>query len=99
MTNMNGISGGFIQGGHTVNKADVAKPELPKLTQTTTKTSAPTQDAASLSGTGSLLAAATTRTGDIRADKVESLRAAIHNGTYNVPAGEVADKLLKNMLE
>ena len=98
MTNMNGIGSGYIQGGNAIDKAATAKTAQPKLSENATNPMA-SQDGASLSGTGSLMAAAAANTDDVRADKVESLRAAINNGTYNVPAGDVADKILKNMLE
>ncbi len=56
------------------------------------------QDAAALSGTGSMLAAAATGE-DVRTEKVEALKAAINNDTYNVAASDVADKLIRNMME
>jgi len=31
---------------------------------------------------------------DVRADRVEELRAAVQNGTYNVSAGQIADKII-----
>lgn len=52
---------------------------------------------ASLSGAGSVLAQAMS-TDDVRMDKVESLKAAIASGNYNVPAEKVADKLMDGML-
>jgi flagellar biosynthesis anti-sigma factor FlgM len=58
--------------------------------------SSPAQDATRLSGLGSLLAAASTD--DVRTDRVDALRAAIHAGTYSVSATNVADKILRNML-
>ena len=51
----------------------------------------------SLSGAGSLLAAA--GTDDVRSGKVAALKTAIDSGTYNVPAGDVADKLITHLLE
>lgn len=57
------------------------------------------QDIASLSGAGSVLAEASASGDDVRADRVASLKAAIESGTYHVSAGSVADKLLNTMLE
>ena len=51
----------------------------------------------SLSGAGTLLAAG--NTDDVRADKVAALKSAIDSGTYNVSAGDVADKLIAHLLE
>ena len=53
---------------------------------------------ASLSGAGSVLAAASTGD-DVRTDKVAALKAAIHAGSYQVSASDVADKLIHSMLE
>ena len=55
-------------------------------------------DDATLSETGSHLATAAASTGDVRSDKVAALKAAIDNGSYNVPAADVADKLIGAML-
>ena len=35
---------------------------------------------------------------DVRTAKVAALQAAIAGGTYNVSAGDVADKLIENLL-
>jgi len=42
------------------------------------------------------LAAQAMQTPEIRQDKVDSLREAIHNGTYQVDPAAVADAMLKN---
>jgi negative regulator of flagellin synthesis FlgM len=64
-----------------------------------TRTSAAQSSASTttLSGTGTLLAASDTD--DVRTDKVAALKSAIDSGTYNVPAGAVADKLINSLLE
>ncbi|MGH9617721.1 MAG: flagellar biosynthesis anti-sigma factor FlgM [Acidobacteriaceae bacterium] len=53
-------------------------------------------DQADLSSSG--LAAAQAESSDVRMEKVESVRAAINNGTYQVSAENVADKLMQNLL-
>jgi flagellar biosynthesis anti-sigma factor FlgM len=69
----------------------------PKTDSANVAAAAKQGDAASLSGAGSLLATAS-NSSDVRSSKVEALKAAIEAGTYNVPAGDVADKLMQNML-
>jgi negative regulator of flagellin synthesis FlgM len=81
----------------TERATGAAKPAKPEVAATKANAGA-TVDAASLSGAGSLLAAAAANTDDVRTDKVEALKAAINNGTYNIPAADVADKLIRNML-
>ena len=54
-------------------------------------------DAASVSSAGSAVAQAAAGS-DVRTDKVAALQAAIANGTYNVSAGVVADKLIASLL-
>ncbi|AFL88144.1 anti-sigma-28 factor, FlgM family [Terriglobus roseus DSM 18391] len=98
MTITNGIAGSPLPAGTQIGKAEQTVEQRSKLSDVSAKTATNTQDAASLSGTGSLLAAASADTDDVRTDKVEELKAAIHNGTYNVPAADVADKLIRNML-
>ena len=56
-------------------------------------------DKAELSSAGSVLAQAAVSTDDVRTVKVESIRAAIADGSYNVPAGAVADKLIQHLLD
>ena len=100
MTTTNGIGSSPLT-GNLIDKTDrpAAADKQTKLGERATKTSGSTTlDAASLSGAGNL-AATTMNTDDIRTDKVEALKAAINNGTYNVPAADVADKLIRNMLE
>ena len=41
---------------------------------------------------------AVAQTEDVRMDKVEELKARIANGTYNVPMGALADKLLSGFI-
>lgn len=54
-------------------------------------------DQATVSAAGGLVAQALT-TSDVRMEKVAPLQAAIANGTYNVPASEVANKLVEHLL-
>ncbi len=56
-------------------------------------------DSAQLSSTGSVLAQAATSVSDVRTEKVASIKAAIDAGTYNVPAGAVADKLIESLIK
>ena len=56
-----------------------------------------TGDAASLS-TASTAAAQASAGSDVRADKVAALKLAIAAGSYNVPAGAVAEKLINHLL-
>ncbi len=53
-------------------------------------------DHASFSASG--MAAMSTDMTDVRTTKVAELRQAIANGTYNIPASAVADKMVENML-
>jgi flagellar biosynthesis anti-sigma factor FlgM len=53
-------------------------------------------DQADLSSTG--LAAAQSTSSDVRMEKVQSVRSAIDAGTYQVSAGDVADKMMQNLL-
>ena len=41
---------------------------------------------------------AVAQTEDVRMDKVQELKARIANGTYNVPMGALADKLLSGFI-
>lgn len=52
-------------------------------------------DKTQLSGAGSVLAGA--NGDDVRSAKVDQIKAAIANGSYNVSAGAVADKLIQSM--
>ena len=54
---------------------------------------------AAVSSTGGALASAVLQSGDdVRTGKVEQIRNAIAAGTYQVPAGAVADKLIQHLL-
>lgn len=53
-------------------------------------------DQADLSSSG--LAAAQSASSDVRMDKVESVRASIDAGTYQVSAENVADKMMQSLL-
>ncbi|MGC1870529.1 MAG: flagellar biosynthesis anti-sigma factor FlgM [Acidobacteriaceae bacterium] len=53
-------------------------------------------DQADLSSTG--LAAAQSASSDVRMDKVQSVRSALDAGTYQVSAGDVADKMMQSLL-
>lgn len=53
-------------------------------------------DQADLSSSG--LAAAQSAVSDVRMEKVDSVRAAISAGTYDVPAQKVADKMIQGLL-
>ena len=98
MTTTNSI-GSSPLAGNVIDKTDrtAASEKHTKLSEAATRTGNTTQDAASLSGAGNLAATAM-NTDDVRTEKVEALKAAINNGTYNVPAADVADKLIRNML-
>jgi flagellar biosynthesis anti-sigma factor FlgM len=58
---------------------------------------APQADEASLSSTGGLIAQAL-GTSDVRTAKVEAVRSAISDGSYNVPSSAVAGKIIDSML-
>jgi len=55
-------------------------------------------DQASLSTTGGMMAQALLSDSDVRTDKVAALQQQIAAGTYNVPAANVADKLMDALL-
>jgi len=55
-------------------------------------------DQASLSTTGGMMAQALSNDNDVRTDKVAALQQQIAAGTYNVPAANVADKLMNTLL-
>lgn len=54
-------------------------------------------DQAKVSGFGGAIAQALTQS-DVRMDKVTALQQAIANGTYNVSASDVADKIISSLL-
>jgi len=63
----------------------------------TEKTSVYTKDSVEISGFGRELQVAkqaVAQAADVRADRIEELKASMANGTYNVPMGALADKLL-----
>ena len=99
MTTTNGI-GSSPLAGNLIDKTErsAGAEKHAKLGEAATQTSGTTLDVANLSGAGDLAAAAM-NTDDVRTGKVEALKAAINNGTYNVPAADVADRLIRNMLE
>lgn len=99
MTQMSGIGAAQIASGATDRTE-----RLTKRDESATSASAPTQagsaaDGVTFSGAGTLLATSVTSGEDIRSAKVEALRSAISSGAYNPPAGAVADKLIRNMLD
>jgi negative regulator of flagellin synthesis FlgM len=55
-------------------------------------------DQASVSSTGGLVAQALS-TPDVRTDKVAELQSAIASGSYQVPASEVAGKIVDSLLK
>lgn len=55
-------------------------------------------DSATLSAAGGLAAQGVGSTSDVRLTKVAELRQAISSGTYNVPAKDVADKMVESLL-
>ena len=57
-----------------------------------------TSDQASLSSAGGAISQALSGS-DVRADKVAGLQQSIAAGTYNVPASDVADKLMNVLLK
>jgi negative regulator of flagellin synthesis FlgM len=60
--------------------------------------SALSSDSATVSSAGSEVAL-TAADSDVRLDKVANIQAALASGTYNVPATEVASKMVDTMLE
>jgi negative regulator of flagellin synthesis FlgM len=55
-------------------------------------------DEARLSSTGGLISQALEGS-DVRTDKVAALQQAIANGTYNVSAADVAEKMVRSLLD
>jgi len=63
----------------------------------TEKTSVYTKDSVEISGFGrdlQIAKQAVAQAEDVRQDRINELKASMANGTYNVPMGAVADKLL-----
>ena len=66
---------------------------------TNTAKSSYSPDKAALSSTGGTLSkVALQDADDVRTAKVDQIRTSIANGSYQVPASAVADKLLKHLL-
>lgn len=55
-------------------------------------------DSAEFSSAASRLSQAASNTDDVRTSKVAAIQSAIAAGTYSVPAGAVADKLIEHLL-
>ncbi|WP_419806643.1 flagellar biosynthesis anti-sigma factor FlgM [Terriglobus sp.] len=70
----------------------------PKAGRTNTAGITAAQDSAQLSTVASALQQ-TTAEDPARAEKVRSVQAAIANGTYDVSASAVADKLMQSLLQ
>ena len=64
---------------------------------TTTQAAAPITDEATLSPAASL-AAMSAPDSDVRMDKVAQVQQALAAGTYNIPSGAVAGKMIDHML-
>ena len=94
MSHTHGVSNAHLPQS-TLSAADrIAAPKPPAATEALgTQGHASTTN---LSGAGTLLAAASSD--DVRTDKVAALKSAIDSGTYSVPAGDVADKLIAHLL-
>lgn len=100
MTQMNGIGSSASTNG-LVDRAERASQtdKQSRLASVYAAKTQSSQDVASFSGAGSVLATASTNADDVRADRVASLKAAVDSGNYHVSASAVADKLLSSMLE
>ena len=100
MTQMNGIGSSAVTNGLVDRAERASQAEKHSKTASADATKAQTsQDVASFSGAGSVLAVASASADDVRANRVASLKAAVDSGNYHVSAGDVADKLLNSMLE
>jgi flagellar biosynthesis anti-sigma factor FlgM len=103
MTGMDGINSlqkmlGALQVNEStsVNGAAAAKAGSSTSAAPAATSGSANVDHASFSASG--MAAMSTDMSDVRTTKVAELRQAISNGTYNVPASAVADKMVENML-
>jgi negative regulator of flagellin synthesis FlgM len=76
---------------------EATAPKASEVAQAASSTAQPI-DHADLSSTGAVIAKAL-ETSDTRSEKVEALRQAIASGSYNVPATEVANKIIESMLD
>ena len=86
-------SNGQITGSSAAAEAAAAG----KTTGTVLKSTPAVQDRTKVSSTGSLVSQALS-TSDVRADKVASLQKAISEGSYQVSSGDVASKIVDNLL-
>ena len=99
MANTTGISGApllhtlFQQSDRVGNARSTAEPASAKALSTTAS------DKTALSSAGGALANASVQdSDDVRTAKVAQISASIANGSYQVPAGAVADKLIQHLL-
>jgi negative regulator of flagellin synthesis FlgM len=96
--NLSGILNGLpdlLRSQQTGNTAATASSAKTPSAQATQPNGGKT-DQADLSSTG--LAAAQAASSDVRMEKVQSVRSAIDAGTYQVSAGDVADKMMQSLL-
>jgi len=96
--NLSGILNGLpdlLRSQQTGNAAPAASSAKTSQSQAAVPNGGKT-DQADLSSTG--LAAANSASSDVRMEKVQSVRSAIDAGTYQVSAGDVADKVMQSLL-
>lgn len=96
--NLSGILNGLpelLRSQQTGNTAPASSSANNSASQVTAPNGGKT-DQADLSSTG--LAAAQSASSDVRMEKVQSVRSAIDAGTYQVSAGDVADKMMQTLL-
>ena len=74
------------------------RPESAPATSQTASGHGPNADEANLSTTSGLLAQSLAGS-DVRTEKVESLRQAIADGSYQVSSTEVAGKIIQSLME
>jgi flagellar biosynthesis anti-sigma factor FlgM len=101
ITNMsNDLSQAQISSSNVSNPAAAA---AAAAARGTTAPSAPVSEAsqggdqATISSASGVLSSAL-NSSDVRTPKVAALQASINAGTYNIPAGSVADKMLSSIL-
>ena len=85
-----------VQAKSTIYATAEVNPQPSAATQSVPATHA-RGDQASVSQAGGLVAQSL-KSDDVRSAKVAALQQAISAGTYNVPAGAVADKLIGSLL-
>lgn len=93
-TRLGGIYGGSL--GETGDASAIGA-GAKKIAQSSVAGAYGKNDGVELSSAGNLLRKSTTAVGslpDVRADKVEALRAAISAGTYSIDYDQLASKLL-----